>query len=241
MTVANWIVQRIREALFAGRLKSGDFVGTELDIAKRFGVSRIAARDALKTLDAAGIVTIRPGPGGGARIAQANPTRFSEALAIQLKLLALSEKEIYVSQQAIELMATEYAARNATEADLEAIEALLHEAKSLRADPVAFSQSCFAFHAAVTRASHNRVLIALREAIENVIPDAYRGDPNPQQVESILEHHRKVLMFLKDRKPERATEQMRKHMRSLDVWLDKLAARGARAAATGKRRSPAKA
>lgn len=235
MTVANWIVQRIRDALFEGRLKSGDFVGTELDIAKKFGVSRIAARDALKTLDAAGVVAIRPGPGGGARIAQANPKRFSDALAIQLKLLALSEKEIYVSQQAIELMATEYAARNATESDLEALEGLLHQAKSLKHDPIAFSQSCFEFHAAVTRASHNRVLVALREAIESVIPDAYRGNPNPQQMESILDYHRKILQLLKRRDAERATEQMREHMRSLDRWLEKLAVERARKERAGKR------
>ena len=48
------IVADVRDALFAKRLKPGDFVGTEKDLAARFGVSRIVARDALRTLEALG-------------------------------------------------------------------------------------------------------------------------------------------------------------------------------------------
>ena len=44
------IVAEVRDALFAKKLKPGDFLGTEKDLAARFGVSRIVARDALRTL-----------------------------------------------------------------------------------------------------------------------------------------------------------------------------------------------
>ena len=64
------IVADVRDALFAKKLKPGDFLGTEKDLAARFGASRIVARDALRTLEALGIVEIRMGKGGGARIAQ---------------------------------------------------------------------------------------------------------------------------------------------------------------------------
>ena len=59
----------VRDALFAKKLKPGDFLGTEKDLAARFKASRIVARDALRTLEALGIVEIRMGKGGGARIA----------------------------------------------------------------------------------------------------------------------------------------------------------------------------
>ncbi len=232
ITVANWIAQRVRAELFEGRLKSGDFVGTELDLAQNFHVSRIAARDALKTLEAEGIVTLRPGPGGGARIANENLHRFSNALAVQLKLAAVTEKEIYVAQQAIELTATEFAARHATASDLKALDDLLSEARSLRSDVQAFTRSCWAFHAAVTHASRNRILIALRDAIESVIPDAYRGTPTSRQIDVILHHHQKILGFLKAKDSKGAGHQMRLHMRSLHRWLEDLAARRSPQAST---------
>src|SRR5579863_5450425 len=83
-TLSAQIVAEIRDALFEKRLKPGDFIGGEKDIAAKAGVSRIAARDALRTLEALGVVEIRMGSGGGARVARGNPRHFAEALAVQL-------------------------------------------------------------------------------------------------------------------------------------------------------------
>ena len=58
----------------------------ERDSPTRYGVSRIVARDALRTLEALGIAEIRMGKGGGARVARGNPRLFAEALAVQLDL-----------------------------------------------------------------------------------------------------------------------------------------------------------
>ena len=80
----------MREALFAKALRPGDFLGTEKDLAQRFAVSRIVARDALRTLEAQGIVEIKVGSGGGARIASGNAKLFAEALAVQLDLAGVA-------------------------------------------------------------------------------------------------------------------------------------------------------
>src|SRR5439155_16167995 len=49
VTMSTQIVAQVREALFAKELRPGDFLGTEKDLAERFAVSRIVARDALRT------------------------------------------------------------------------------------------------------------------------------------------------------------------------------------------------
>src|SRR5262249_6707400 len=74
-------VSAVREARCAKKLRPGDFLGTEKDIAARYGVSRIVARDARRTLEALGIAAIKMGKGGGARVAPGNPRLFAEALA----------------------------------------------------------------------------------------------------------------------------------------------------------------
>ena len=116
-TLSTQIVTQVRDALFAKELRPGDFLGTEKDLAERFGVSRIVARDALRTLEAQGIVEIKVGSGGGARIAQGNARLFAEALAVQLDLAGVTAAEIMDAQRAIECHAAELAAINATAED----------------------------------------------------------------------------------------------------------------------------
>src|SRR5918993_2728857 len=130
-SLSSQIVAGVRDALFARKIKPGDFLGTEKDLAARFGVSRIVARDALRTLEALGIVEIRMGKGGGARIAPGNPRLFAEALAVQLDLTGVTAAEVMDAQRAIETLAAELAAEHATPADHARLRRLLAEAEAI--------------------------------------------------------------------------------------------------------------
>ena len=130
-TLASRIVADVREALFERRFQPGDFLGTEKDLAARHGVSRMVARDALRTLEGLGIVEISRGAGGGARITRGNPQLFAEALAVQLELADIDREEIMTAQGAVEGLAAELAARHATPAEALSLKKLLDEAESL--------------------------------------------------------------------------------------------------------------
>ena len=132
-------------------------------MAARFGASRIVARDALRTLEALGIVEIRIGKGGGARIAHGNPRLFAEALAVQLDLTGVSVAEIMDVQRATETLGAELAAENAsartTRKDMEKLRRLLREAEAAIGDLDEFTRLSRDFHLAVAEASHNRVIM----------------------------------------------------------------------------------
>src|SRR5215510_4961975 len=142
------IVAWVRDALFAKKLKPGDFLGTEKDLAARFDASRIVARDALRTLEALGIVEIRMGKGGGARIAQGNPRLFAEALAVQLDLTGVSAAEIMDAQRAIETLGAELAAENSTAEDHARLRELNVEAERRIDDVPAYTRLGREFHLA---------------------------------------------------------------------------------------------
>src|SRR5881394_520434 len=133
-SLSSQIIGDVRDALFARKLKPGDVLGTENEIAARYGVSRIVARDALRTLEALGIAEIRMGKGGGARVARGNPRLFAEALAVQLDLTGVTAAEIMDAQRAIETLAAELAAEHATAADHEKLRRLLAEAEAMIGD-----------------------------------------------------------------------------------------------------------
>lgn len=66
--VANAIRGQIKE----GRLKTGDRLANERDLAEQFSVSRSTVREALRSLENGGLLTLRRGPGGGAFVARAD-------------------------------------------------------------------------------------------------------------------------------------------------------------------------
>src|SRR5215467_11539033 len=137
-SLSSHIVAQVRDDLFEKRIKPGDFLGTEMELAERYDVSRMAARDALRTLAALGIVEIRMGKGGGARIAPGNPRLFAEALAVQLDLTGVTAGEVLDAQRAIETLAAELAAQNATASDIARLRRLITDAEACIAEHDAY-------------------------------------------------------------------------------------------------------
>jgi GntR family transcriptional repressor for pyruvate dehydrogenase complex len=209
------IVADVREALFGKTLKPGDFLGTEKDLAARFGVSRIVARDALRTLEALGIVEIRMGKGGGARIARGNPRLFAEALAVQLDLTGVSAAEIMDAQRAIETLAAELAAENATADDVAGLRRLLAEAETAIGDLDRFTRLSRDFHLAVAEASHNRVLVVQLISLEHVSWPRHNATATPKLAAHILDIHTRLADLIELRDAAAARALMDDHVKMI--------------------------
>ena len=214
-TMSAQIVEEVREALFERRLKPGDFLGTEMDLAQRSGVSRIVARDALRTLEALGVVEIKVGSGGGARIARGNPRRFAEALAVQLDLAGVGVAEIMDAQRAIECLAAELAAERATPEDHARLRALLEDAAGKLGDMDAFTRASLDFHLAIAEASHNPVVTVQLVSLQHVSwPRRNRTLTRPV-AQRILAAHRELADAIEARDAAAARELMDRHVRMI--------------------------
>ena len=211
-TLASRIVAGVREALFERRYRPGDFLGTEKDVAARHGVSRMVARDALRTLEGLGIVEISRGAGGGARITHGNPRLFAEALAVQLELADIDRDEIMTAQGAIEGLAAELAARHATPAQLLSLGKLVDEAESLLEDLDALTRSCLQFHLAVAEASHNRVLHYQLVSLQHVGWPSRNRTLTRAVARKILDAHRQLAALIAARDAAGARQLMEAHV-----------------------------
>jgi GntR family transcriptional repressor for pyruvate dehydrogenase complex len=214
-TLSARIVADVREGLFDRRYRPGDFLGTEKDLAARHGVSRIVARDALRSLEAMGIVEIRPGSGGGARISRGNPQLFAEALAVQLELADIGVQEILTAQRAVECLAAELAASNATGSDLANLKALLQSAAERVDDPEAFTRLSLAFHLAVADASHNRVLHYQLVSLQHVSWPSRNRTLTTAVARRVLEAHHELVRLIEKRDAEGARKAMDAHVRMI--------------------------
>jgi len=211
-TLASRIVADVREALFERRYRPGEFLGTEKDLAARHGVSRIVARDALRTLEALGIVDISRGAGGGARITRGNPQLFAEALAVQLELADIDREEIMTAQGAVEGLAAELAARHATPAQILSLTKLVDEAEALLDDLDAFTRASLQFHLGVAEASHNRVLHYQLISLQHVSWPTRNRTLNRALAKKILDAHRRLVALIEARDPVAARQFMEAHV-----------------------------
>jgi GntR family transcriptional repressor for pyruvate dehydrogenase complex len=214
-TLSTRIVQEVRDALFAKELRPGDFLGTEKDLAQRFNVSRIVARDALRTLEAQGIVEIKVGSGGGARVASGNARLFAEALAVQLDLTGVSVREIMEAQRAIESLAAELAAANATADDHARLRRLVEQAERKINDVTAYTRLGREFHLAVAEASHNRVLVVQLISLQHVSWPAHNPTLTSEVARRILEVHRQLAELIEARDAAGARRLMDEHVQMI--------------------------
>ena len=214
-TLSSQIVHQVRDAIFSGDLKPGDPLGSEAELAKSYDVSRMSIRDALRTLEAMGIVEIRMGAGGGARIANGNPSRFADALAIQLSLIGVSEADILESQLAIECMIAELAAKNATDEEIKELHSLLEQAEAEIENSAAFTDLSMEFHKTLAVASHNQVLLSQLLALKHVVWPENSNRARPEVAQRVLKIHRKIFSKVKAKDAVGAREAMRTHLENV--------------------------
>ena len=221
LSMSSRIVEQVRAALFRGELNPGDILGSETDLARKLGVSRVPVRDAFKTLQALGIVEVKMGANGGARIAAGDPNRFADALAVQFKLIGISIEEMFDAQIATEVMAAELAAQHATKADLQKLRDLLSSLQAMSQKSLTtsaalrFTTVSLSFHEALVDAAHNRALSAQFKALRYVLEPIYARHTSNAVAKRVIASHKAVIESIAAGDAERACSLMRRRLQTI--------------------------
>src|SRR5680860_495762 len=116
------VVRQIKAAIHAGTLRPGDGLPSERELTERLGVSRVTVRDALRILEATGLVEIRVGARGGAFVTVPEPDYVGEGLANMLLLSSISPEEVTEARMIFELGAVPLVCQRRTREDLAALQ-----------------------------------------------------------------------------------------------------------------------
>src|SRR5437763_2426782 len=98
---STYVIEQIREAIFSGRYRPGDRLPTERELALQFGVSRVTIRDALRALEATGLIRVKVGGQGGPYVAKPNIGQLSDSLSTQFQLQGTSFQELAEARLAL--------------------------------------------------------------------------------------------------------------------------------------------
>lgn len=218
------VAQQLRELIFKDqRFSPGDRIPNERSLAKELGVSRASLREAIKILAANGVLVIRRGVG---TFVSETPGRQNDPFGFSFvddrkKLLS----DWYQVRMILESEAMEMVAKNATNEELQKLEALAEEQISLlgksgssksEVSPRSFFEVDHDFHSALASATHSyvmsRVLPALHEWVYFGMAVGEYPRLSQQMQRNAQDSHRAIVSFLKKRDGKGANLAMRYHM-----------------------------
>lgn len=226
------VCDQIRRQIADGTLQPGQRIPGERELAEQFDISRAGVREALRSLELAGVVEARTGQSGGFFIKAGNTDGIAQAVR---DLVALGQVPLAnVTEARIELtcMAIRLACQRATEDDLNAIEADIdHHAELFRQGSGSRnSRSVGEFYRLLARATHNEVIVMLIDALSEIVRTLLmRIDPKPRS--DIVRVRRLVLKHIRQGQANRACAAMTAHLKNLNEYLEAAHQERARAAA----------
>jgi len=98
------VMHAIVRDIVTRRLEPGDRLPGEAELMRRYRVSRAPLREALRLLEAQGLITIRSGPGGGASVARLQSESFGRTVALYLDLLGATYDELLDARASIDAL-----------------------------------------------------------------------------------------------------------------------------------------
>jgi GntR family transcriptional regulator, transcriptional repressor for pyruvate dehydrogenase complex len=166
------VVEEIKRWIAERRLKPGDKLPKEAELRELFGVSKGTAREALKSLEVQGLVTVSTGPAGGATIGEVPIERTFQLVQNYLFFRDLNVAQIYDIRRVLEPELAAGAVAHLTAADFEALEHSINTcapAPASDAQARAQRQEDLHFHDVLATANPNVLLRFMCEVINHLL------------------------------------------------------------------------
>lgn len=218
------ICERIREQLALGVLKPGDKLPRERDLAEQFGVSRNVLREALRSLEMAGLLRLQKGVKGGAFIQQGDMGRMNDVVRDMLSLGAISVRELSEGRIQILDLVVRLACERAQQTDFQALEANIERSEfATREGRLLDRVECSReFYRLLAAATGNKVMAMIMDSVTEIhmrfvyAKVASSGVSMPL----LVEKRRQFLSALRGRDVSAATRLMRIHLESVQRMLE---------------------
>lgn len=164
--VSDNIIAQIRDAILRGQVKTGDNLGSENELAIKFGVSKATMREALRILEVLGFIVIKKGVNGGAFVAKVELKTTINSIVNFLHFQYLSIKEITMVRYFLEPPLGRIAAAKITDNDMRNLKRYL-------AGPVTYDKRELkkeaAFHHYLVTMAENPILSLLIDLVDNLL------------------------------------------------------------------------
>lgn len=214
--VSDQVKKVLKQAMMDKKLKPGDKIPTEERMAQQFKVSKVTVREALRDLEAEGLIEKRRGLYGGSFIARPGSKRIGEWVIDSFRIGAITPEELVDFRQILEPALVALAVERRTDEDLRAIQLIIQEIEEGISRGKPNRSKAIEFHRLIAEACHNRLISMVMEALVNVFIEILSKIPMTLEDAKVdLEYCRKTYNYLACRKKKKAHDLMVNHFKTL--------------------------
>jgi GntR family transcriptional regulator, transcriptional repressor for pyruvate dehydrogenase complex len=227
------VLQRIEAQIVSGTLRAGERLPPERDLAELLGVSRPAVREALRVLEAQGVVRsqVGQGPGSGTTIERVPSDALTRLLRLHVALGSFPFADVIETRVTLERSIVVLACRNARPENVERMRAILTAMDDPEITREMFNQLDIDFHVELAEAGGNRLMCdmtrAIRESVRVPFLAAVKAMPEtgryswPSMLTSLQVEHHAVLSALEAGEGDKAADLLESHIRGFYLDLAK--------------------
>jgi DNA-binding FadR family transcriptional regulator len=216
--LAHDIVMDITE----NHLVPGERLPSEVLMAQQRGVSRASLREALRILEAHGLITIRTGPGGGPQLEGLTSADFARMATLHYRMAGVTFRQMLDARVVLEPRVAEMAALNRTPEQIVALRANVREHRRATS-PSDLAMLSREFHNLVSACASNEnpVISLLTSSLHGIFEIAARQGFASPAASATSGVHGPICDAIEDADPERASKLMEQHMReSINTFVE---------------------
>ena len=225
------ICSQVREQVAQGVLRPGDKLPAERELAEQLGSSRTAVREALRSLEIAGVVELRKGVKGGAFIREGDPEVVTRSFGDMVNLGRISLENLTESRVIIQDAVVRLACERGTMADFDELEKSIERTWLLTQQNrwEARTAQLLHFYRLLAQATRNEVLVILVDAVTDIVARIVARDETIPRIQTV-KAHLEIVRCLRRRDADKAVKLMTRHLTVLnDHLLESARRRAARA------------
>ncbi len=202
----------ILDLIIDGKLKVGDMLPAERDLSEKMGVSRTVIREAIKSLEARGILTAIHGKGIIVNPININDISRAFMLYLRRQYQKVPLRDLLEVRFIVEPEIAEQAAKKATKEDIEKLEEIIARMEQVRNDVEVFNKTDLEYHLQIGTMTKNIFVTTIMEGliipIRESIDETSGADRN-----KVYREHYEVFKYIKDKDPENAKKAMKKSLK----------------------------
>lgn len=213
--VSEVVARAIVHDIVTRGLEQGATLPSEAVMLARFQVGRASLREALRILEVHGLITIKPGPGGGPIVAAPTSRSFGRIATLFFQLDGATFRELVEARSLLEPVMARIVAERQTAEIITALRANVEDGKRQQGDD-RHAKVGTDFHGLMAGASGNRVLDLMSSAIRDVFYERVTSSlwPRNDRPRIHLEHEA-IVKAIEKGDGKLAEKLMRKHMEEM--------------------------
>ena len=207
----------LRRQILEGAVAPGFALPAERDLVTQTGLSRGSVREALRILEAEGLVSTRRGRQGGSVARRPGDESLAKYIGLFIHGRGISLHSLLQTREAVEPSLAALAAQNRTEEELREIVAISERLEAAYADTPLYLAENVNWHCAIAAASHNELLRAFMVGISNMVykASAIENFATADVRQVVIKAHRRILDAIVAKDAEAAGRRMARHLAAL--------------------------